>query len=185
MVQGSHRKNEVHQKRELITQPTVNASLGSDGRHHENMTERIWTDRDYDKMSWHDNHVHGIRIVEGKYGAGELELDLDYITEWCNCEEGYEFLVLPAKLTFFGVTSLVISLDYKTPTAGLCPFSIDSIERRYEGRERYTAQLWKIEINWPKGSVEFEAESFVQKSVGVPLRSKEQYLDWARRGNST
>jgi hypothetical protein len=40
-----------------------------------------WTHETFDSMSWHDNHVHSLRIVEGEHGAGELRLDLDYITD--------------------------------------------------------------------------------------------------------
>ena len=36
--------------------------------------KRAWTDSDLDDMSWHDNAVHALRIVEGKSGIGELVL---------------------------------------------------------------------------------------------------------------
>ncbi len=38
-----------------------------------------WADGDFDQMPWHDNAVHGIRIIEGQHGSGELALDLDYM----------------------------------------------------------------------------------------------------------
>ena len=41
-----------------------------------------WTDEDFETMSWHDNHVHGIGLRSGEYGMGVLTLDLDYILEW-------------------------------------------------------------------------------------------------------
>jgi hypothetical protein len=31
-----------------------------------------WTQEAFDSMSWHDNHVHGLRVVEGEHGAGEM-----------------------------------------------------------------------------------------------------------------
>lgn len=40
-----------------------------------------WTDRQFAEMSWHDNHVHGLQIVRGAHGSGELVLDIDYIEE--------------------------------------------------------------------------------------------------------
>ncbi len=147
------------------------------------MTERIWTDQDFEKMSWHDNHVHGLRIVEGEYGAGELMLDLDHIIEWCNCEDGCKFRILPVTLTFRGVTSLQLSLDYKTPTAGLCPFSIASIEREHQERDCYVAKIWRILINWPNGTIEFEAEGFVQRGVGESVLSEGQYLNPQQRNH--
>jgi len=45
------------------------------------MTDRIWTDAEYDAMSWHDNAIHGIRFIEGQDGCGELVLDIDYIVD--------------------------------------------------------------------------------------------------------
>jgi hypothetical protein len=29
------------------------------------MQLQVWTDADFERMSWHDNHVHAIRFVEG------------------------------------------------------------------------------------------------------------------------
>jgi hypothetical protein len=44
--------------------------------------ETSWNESQFEAMSWHDNHVHGLRIREGAHGCGELELDLDDILEW-------------------------------------------------------------------------------------------------------
>ena len=69
-----------------------------------------------------------------------------------------------------------MSLDYATPTAALGPFSIASIEREYQPRKRYVDQVWKILINWPNGEIEFEATGFLQREIGDPVLSKEQWL---------
>ena len=42
-----------------------------------------WTHEQFSEMSWHDNHVHALRVVEGPHGTGELILDLDYVTSSC------------------------------------------------------------------------------------------------------
>lgn len=47
----------------------------------------IWTEADYEKFSWHDNHVHGISICEGEHGTGELILDLDYMLNGSRTEK--------------------------------------------------------------------------------------------------
>ena len=141
------------------------------------MSIQAWSDSQFDEMSWHDNHVHALRIVEGVYGAGELVLDLDFILEWIKCEgDGCEFRIVPASLTFKSVTNLRISLDYATPTAALGPFSIHAIERRTERRERYDAQIWKILINWPVGEISFEASGFEQLATGDPVLSAAMHL---------
>jgi hypothetical protein len=73
------------------------------------MSDHIWTDAQFDEMSWHDNPVHGLRIVEGPYEAGELILDLDYILEWIKDEEGFRFRTPPTHLRFREGTNLRMS----------------------------------------------------------------------------
>ena len=130
------------------------------------MTERIWTDKDYDAMSWHDNAIHGMRFIEGQDGCGELVLDIDYILEWIKVENYFTFRCQPATLIFRGVSDLRMTIDYASQSAGFSPFSIDGIERRSEQRVGYVAYLWKIPINWPDGEITFEATGFEQLSRG-------------------
>ena len=141
------------------------------------MAQRVWTDQQFDDMSWHDNHVHALRFVEGEDGAGDLVLDLDHIVEWIDGESGrFRFRILPVTLTFHGVMFLRASLDYAAPTAAFGPFVIHKIERQSEQRERYVAQLWKIAVNWPNGELAFEARGFTQKGIGEPVVSDRQCL---------
>ena len=140
------------------------------------MPDQIWTDEQFDEMSWHDNCVHALRIVEGVHGAGELILDLDYILEWIEVEDNFQFLILPVTLKFREVTGLRISLDYATPTIALGPFSIHAIERKVEQRERYAAQVWKLLINSPVGEITFESQGFEQRGAGAPKISNGQWL---------
>jgi len=146
------------------------------------MAAQAWSEKQFDEMSWHDNHVHALRIVEGVHGAGELVLDLDYILEWVKCEgNSCEFRIVPATLTFKDVTNLRVSLDYATPTPALGPFSIHALERRTERRERYDALLWKILVNWPVGEISFEASGFEQHATGDPVLSAAMHLDASER----
>ena len=143
-----------------------------------------WTEADFDQLCWHDNAVHALRIVEGDYGAGELLLDIDYIVEWQRVDSGrVVFRIAPATLAFRDVTNLKIALDYETPTAGLTPFALDRIERRREQRDRYEALLWALVVNWPIGSITFEAKGFRQFLRGPAVLSSEQKLSSEARGN--
>jgi hypothetical protein len=135
-----------------------------------------WTDAQFDQMSWHDNHVHGLRVIEGEYGAGELVLDVDYILEWLEASAGFQFKIVPVYLRFKEVTDLRLALDYAKVSAGMSPFSIHRISRRTEARERYTAQCWEIELNWPDGRISFEATAFEQKAWGQVRISSGQVL---------
>lgn len=141
------------------------------------MAERVWTDQQFDDMSWHDNHVHALRFMEGEDGSGDLILDLDHIVEWIDGENGsFRFRILPVTLAFHGVMFLRASLDYATPTAAFGPFVIHEIQRRSEQRERYVAQLWRIAVNWPSGEFSFEARGFTQKGNGEPVLTDGQCL---------
>ena len=147
------------------------------------MQREVWTDADFENMSWHDNHVHGVRFVEGDNGEGELVLDIDHILEWLKSEDGeFLFRVQPAVLVFHGVMFPRMSIDYATATAAFGPFMIDGIKRRVENRERCQAQIWKLPISWPGGEIEFEARGFTQRAQGQPSVSRKQLLTPAHRG---
>jgi len=144
---------------------------------------QTWTEEHFDNLSWHDNHCYGLRVVAGEHGTGQLILDLDHILEWRKASaEKFQFLIAPAVLTFNGVSELKVDLDYKAASAALTPFSIHAITRTLEKRERYTAKLWCIEVNWPEGEITFEATGFEQKLKGEPILSNDMWLKDYRRG---
>jgi hypothetical protein len=140
------------------------------------MTLGPWTEALFEEMSWHDNHVHALRIVEGEHGSGDLILDLDYILEWIQAPQGFQFKIVPVNLRFRGVTNLRIDLNYAEVTAAVGPFSIHRIERRKEVRDRYTAQCWEIDVNWPGGGLSFEATGYLQEAWGKVKVSERQHL---------
>jgi hypothetical protein len=147
--------------------------------------ETCWTDADFDTLSWHDNHVHGLQISEGQYGSGELVLDLDFIVEWVRSDSGcVQFRIAPALLTFHEVTNLKIELDYRSARAAMSPFSIAAIERRLESRERYTATVWTIPLNWPNGEISFEATGFSQVLRASPIVKDQQSLTETERAGA-
>jgi hypothetical protein len=150
------------------------------------MEPQVWTDADFDRMLWHDNHVHSIRFVAGKDGEGDLILDIDHILEWMNGEDGgFKFRILPVTLTFHGVMFPRIVIDYAAATAAFGPFMIHGIERRMEQRSHYEAQVWRIPVTWPGGEIEFEARGFTQRGEGEPVLTSHQLLTPEQRGRET
>jgi len=145
--------------------------------------KRTWNDTDFDEMSWHDNAVHGLRLIEGKYGCGDIVLDLDHILEWLPSETGgFQFRIAPAELTFHDASSLRVSLDYAAASATLSPFSIHQIRfepMSYVGGAQ--GRRWTIEVNWPKGEVTFEAPRFTQVLTGSATLSECQHLSAEQR----
>jgi hypothetical protein len=135
-------------------------------------------------MSWHDNYVHGLRILAGEHGNGELWLDLDHILEWIKEDGGFQFRLVPVWLKFTEVSDLRIALNYAASTAAIGPFSIAHIERASEERQHYVATLWKITINWPEGEIQFEATGYEQVRSGAEVLSHGQALTRAERGGA-
>jgi hypothetical protein len=145
-----------------------------------------WTTADFEAMSWHDVHVHGFRFdrFNESNGSADLVLDIDYILKWERSGENFLFTVCRADLRFSDVFGLKLDLDYAGPTTGMCPFSISGIEREAvklaKGPETYK---WRLPINWPKGSLEFQAPGFTQVLTGPPhIQTGRQSLSPEQRG---
>jgi len=136
-----------------------------------------WTHENFDSMSWHDNHVHGLRPMAGEHGLGELELDLDYILEWLAVAgDAFRFRIAPARLRFRDVSDLRLAIDYVAASAAIGPFSIAGIERRTERRERSQAVCWRIVANFPPGEISFQASGFTQQLTGREVLVDRQWL---------
>ena len=145
-----------------------------------------WRTVDYEKLSWHDVHVHGFRLDTFKDddGSADLVLDIDYVLKWEASGDGFLFTVCRADLRFHDVFGLKFTLDYSVPTAGMCPFAIDGIERELvEFPNGYKSYRWRLPINWPKGSLEFQAPGFTQTLTGVPHVQSHQALAPEHRGS--
>ncbi len=148
------------------------------------MARTVWHTEDFESLSWHDVHVHGIRLAcfDETEGTADLQLDIDYILKWERRDEFVLFTVCPAELTFHDTFRLKFALDYATPTAGMCPFSIHDIRREtLEVAAGCKSFRWCIQINWPHGSLELEASGFTLRLVGTPVTQASQCLLSDRR----
>lgn len=153
----------------------------------------IYTEADFDRLSWHDCHIWGVEFRAGDADEGdwtsELVLDLDYIVEWlCGTSGGGQFRVAPATLVFHGVTDPKINIDWGHSgfQAALHPVSIGSVERElvrdqqvYLDRPYYR---WSIRLNWPEsGAIAFGAVGFTQTLRGEPVLTEKQSLPLSTR----
>jgi len=148
----------------------------------------VWTDADFDAVSWHDCHIWGLAIGAGDPDTGDwtsdLALDLDYIVEWtCVVDATFQFRVAPATLTFHGVTDLRIGVEWGNGAlqAAIHPVSIDRIEReRVEQQKVFLDRpyyRWRIRLNWPAGGeLVFGAVGFTQRLRAEPVLSARQHL---------
>jgi hypothetical protein len=130
----------------------------------------IWTENDFEVMSWHDNMVHSIGFPKKDL---RLSIGLDYILEWKRISETnkYQFLVAPAILEFFNVLNLKISLRFGEYTG----LYIDEIERKNE-RKSPNGQCLVFDyiIVTDRGKIEFFSTGFQQKLTDVPKGTNSQ-----------
>lgn len=88
----------------------------------------IWTDADFDRMNWHDNHILAVACLQK---TQEFLLDIDYICQWICPSPIAEnrsiwFWIAPATLIFEGVSKVEGEINIQL--SGL-PMEIDRIER--------------------------------------------------------
>ncbi len=110
------------------------------------LEKTIWTDADFDKMGWHDNHIYKIRLTE------DLELDIDYILHWNKPDlEGlpFTFWIAPATLVFKNIKNLSFEFDTGLEDS----FEIEDIER--ENKNQWT-------IITRQGDIQFTSDGYEQ-----------------------
>ena len=130
------------------------------------LEKSIWTDSDFDKMGWHDNHIYKIRFTE------DLELDIDYILKWNQPDlEGlpFTFWVAPATLVFKNIQNL--SFEFYTGFEDSF-FEIDDIERE-------NANQWTIITR--RGDIQFNSDGYEQFIRQVPSFQFGQTISYIER----
>jgi hypothetical protein len=128
--------------------------------------------------SFHDNAVHAWHLTDEnpEEGTCTLTLDIDHIVKWIEAPRGFEFDIVPALLSFYGVFRLKMEIDYSVGPIGVTPFQIDRIEQSIEAGKFGDTTHWWIPINCPSGSILFEATGWSLILVGDPVRSLGQTL---------
>ena len=73
-----------------------------------------WHTEDFDSLSWHDVHVHGLRFAsfDEDEGTTDLALDIDYILKWEKSADQFLFTICRAELVFHSAFRLKLELDY-------------------------------------------------------------------------
>lgn len=138
---------------------------------------------DFEGRSWHDDHIHGLRVEVEELARSELILDLDHIVEWvCDGDGACTFRVAPATLTFHDVTGLRLSVDSTDPDfrVAVHPLSIAAIHRASVEKQFVCLDRpyyrWRVELSWPAGEIVFGATGFTQRLRAAPILTDLQYL---------
>ena len=132
------------------------------------LEKRIWTDKDFENMGWHDSNIYKVRLTE------DLELDLDYILQWNKPDlEGlpFTFWVAPATLVFKKISNL--TFDFATGFENA--FEIEDIERRnIENENQWT-------IITQQGDFQFTSDGFEQFFRQDPFFEFGQIISYNKR----
>lgn len=141
--------------------------------------KKVWTEADFENMSWHDVHIHAISF--GK--DWELLFDIDYIFEWVQVNKILKFWISPCTLVFENVYDLVIEAADLNGS-----LVIDSIERidptkpkNAEHINRDTEYTWEIQL--VRGFMSFKSVGFKQYVRTLPQFQISQELTRQQRGS--
>lgn len=130
----------------------------------------VWTEADFEQMSWHDCKIHAMAFVAEANFQHEFVLDVDYIFEWVYGDDLIHFWISPATLVFENYNDLCFAGEnfryYDDP-------QIDQIFR--------VEDHWKI-ATVTGGSIEFSATGFKQYIRRAPALINHQILSLKERG---
>jgi len=136
----------------------------------------VWTDADFEQMSWHDCRLHGMALIDDfKPHLHELRFDIDYIFEWVGFGKPAEqsgHWISPATLVF---EALRFHVDLPGPSGDW----IISIEHSGTG----DSGEWHISLN-TGGKITVRAPGFRQyiRRLPVFVAVPDQYLETTQRG---
>jgi hypothetical protein len=149
---------------------------------------------DFEKLSWHDCRIWGLKFQSGDPDQGDwtsdLIVDIDFIVEWICSLKGAstQFRVAPATLAFHGVTDLKINIDSGSRgfQVALQEISIDHISREHVQDQKIFLDRpyykWTIHLNLPRqGEIVFGAVEFTQTLRAEPILTDKQSLSLSYR----
>jgi hypothetical protein len=146
----------------------------------------VFTERDFDRLSWHDNPIYSFAIDNDvTQWKSDLILDIDHIVEWlCGVGRKAQFRIAAATLKFHHVTDLRVNVDWGNSRmqVAVSEMILDHIERHQVEEQLICLDrpyyLWTLRLNHPRpgGEITFGASGFTQVLRQEPLVSDEQRL---------
>jgi hypothetical protein len=146
------------------------------------LEKQIWSEADFDSMSWHDLHIYACAFLEQD---GEFALDVDYILEWIDPQPPdvhYRFWVAPATLVFenvydlkmdIGPWQLELSLETMTRSDPKSARSAQFIAKN-------TEWLWRLDAH--EGEITFRSVGYRLFVRSAPVLLASQTLEMSARG---
>jgi hypothetical protein len=142
------------------------------------LEKEIWSDQDFENMSWHDNPIYAFCFDENY----KLYLDIDYIFKWVLKGKHYKFWMAPCTLVF--ETVFDFAMEESAPYQ-LVILDITRSEPKPPKNEYYTDNNI-IEYDWVietlLGEISFSSTGFKQHVRAKPQINSQQKLSLAERG---
>ena len=138
----------------------------------------VWTEADFDTMSWHDCAVHAVAVAPAPPSPGRLLPDLDYIVEGVLPEPPattLSFWISPATLVFSEAWDLTADIDLNGWSFQLF---LDRIERSGPGEHGY----FDWTLTGDRFTISLGATGFTQYLRRAPVLSPGPWLSVEERG---
>jgi len=147
----------------------------------------VFTDAEFDSLSWHDNSIYGFSIHNDvTQWKSDLILDIDYIVEWlCGVGKTVQFRISAATLTFHDVTDPKVSVDSgdSGKQVAVAEMTLDHIARQRVEKQLicldlpYYSRTLRLNSPRPGGEISFGASGFTQVLRQEPVVCDEQKLE--------
>ena len=151
----------------------------------------VWTEADFDGLSWHDNPIYGFSIDNDvSLWKSDLVFDIDFIVEWlCGVGSATQFKIAAATLTFHHVTDLKVGVDWgdSGQQVAVAEMTLDHIARQPVEKQLICLDRpyyrWILRLNSPRpgGEISFGASGFTQILRQQPVVCAEQKIEPAER----
>ena len=150
------------------------------------LEKSVWDEKDFEKMEWHDTHIHGISFgTEWEDGTADLLLDINYIFQWVKPippDRGYSFWIAPCTLVFENAYNLKVEIDDKVGYA-FGPFEIDDLMMVGKNKTRTEGILdYEWDIKLQTGTIKLKSYGFKQFVRRQPVYFRSRYLKLEERG---
>jgi hypothetical protein len=88
------------------------------------MNKRIFSEEDFEKLSWHDNFIHAMSFDPDEH---LFYLDIDYLAEWNSPNDAghFSFTIAPSTLIYTDVYDLKIDVE----VSSIVTFDIRNVSR--------------------------------------------------------
>ena len=142
------------------------------------LTRSIWSDADFEVMSWHDCAIYAYWIDNANV---ELVMDMDYICAWNQPVVPYDplsFYIAPATFVVHGVTDVGLSLQ-----SAANPFKLNAMHREDQRSiPNSDFSTWRWVLEGHHGNLSLRAVGYTLYLRRQPILVQAQSLSNEQRG---